>query len=231
MKKKIAVVLLIQCIIGISAFASSKIRIKKNQVAVITKIHVETRSDTDYIFKAFKLPEEAYERNNNYFLPCLFPTAEKIYDAGYIIDFEEQAEAEDGQYCLAIYDLPEDRILRFIQPIQYLYHKDILLNIYLPMDFKVKVPEGDSCIYLGDLNYVVEGEFFTPTSLKITDSYDDAVKFLKSFNGTENLNLCRVELNPLSSEDETPEAKKITINLSKGGNRFIMKDRCYSYRQ
>lgn len=231
MKKKIFLTAVFTFAVLFNSFAGGKkIKVGRNQVAVISKVSVKTNSDLSYFEKAFGCTEEDIARPSNYFFPKIFPKKGTYYAAD-VIEFEEIAEAEDGQYCVAIYDLPSDRTLYFASPIRYLYHKLYVMDIALPTGFKVQVPEGVKCIYIGDLNYTVSTDYFEVTGFKISDTYDSAVEFLKSIPGLEAEKLCRVELSSITEDDAENYNFKCAIDTSKGGKRFTMVNGVYTYKK
>lgn len=230
MKKRFLLLLALSCIFifNVSA-APKKIKIKKNQVAVITKVHVETFSNLEFFEKSFECTEEDKLRNNNYFLPCIFPRG-RMFAASEVTEFEMTAEAEDGKYCVAIYNLPPNRTLYFISPVQYMYHKIYTMNIYLPTYFKVKIPADVKCIYIGDLDYTVEGDNFEVSDFKIKDHFEDAKEFLKTVKGLETEDLCHGDLNEIEDSDKDDIPKDVSIDMSVTGKRFIMRNRVYTYQ-
>lgn len=131
---------------------------------------------------------------------------------------------------MALYTLPANRTIYFTSGIRYMYHKIYTMDILLPTNFKLQVPEDVKCIYLGDLTYTVEGDNFEVTGCKLNDTFDEAAEFLKTVPGLEKEQLCHGELNPIEDSDVENLVKKMTLNMSKGGKRFKMLNRVYSYR-
>lgn len=82
-----------------------------------------------------------------------------------------------------------------------------------------------------NLTYTVEGDNFEVTGCKLNDTFDEAAEFLKTVPGLEKEQLCHGELNPIKDSDVENLVKKMTVNMSKGGKRFKMLNRVYSYRQ
>lgn len=227
--KKNLIALFICGLITTSAFAFPKISLKKNQVAVITKVNVTTKSNMDFFNKAFNLTEEDIARPSNYFLPIIFDK-QTTFDHAYIEYFESIEEAEEGQYCVTVYTLPANRTVYFTSPIRYLYHKIYTMDIGLPTNFKVQVPEDVNCIYMGDLYYTVKGDNFEVVDLKVKDTYDSAAEFFKTIPGLEKEKLARGQISAITEADVENIVTSAYVNLSKPGKRFTMKNRVYSYR-
>lgn len=230
MIKKIVIFTVFVLTVVVNAFAElPSFNLKKNEVAVITKVSVNTKSNMDFFNKTFGCTEEDLARNNNYFLPIIFPKS-STYNKGYVEWFENIEEAEDGQYCVSIYTLPANRTLYFTSGIRYLYHKLDAMEIELPAFFKVQIPEDVQCVYIGDLNYTVEGDRFETTNLTLTDSFDQAVEFAKTVNGLKKETLCRAEINPIVEADldnivtefSVQDARTVYSKLNNG---------VYSYRK
>lgn len=229
MKKRFLVFAVIAAAIITDAFAGiPKFKLKKNEIAIITKVSVTTESNMDFFHKTFDCTEEDIARNNNYFLPIVFPK-KGTYNRAYIEWFEEVEEAEDGQYCVSVYTLPANRTVYFTSGIRYLYHKLNQMDISLPTYFKVQIPEGVNCVYIGDLNYTVAGDRFETTNRTITDTFDDAVEFLKTVPGLEKETLCRAELNALEESDLENIVQEFSVEVAKT-KRFKMINNVYSYR-
>lgn len=231
MKKRFLTSIIYGLIVASSAFAGGipKLKLKKNQVAVIAKVNVNTKSNMEFFNRAFECTDEDIMRPGNYFFPIVY-NKNDTYDAAYIEYLEEVEEAEEGQYCVALYTLPANRTIYFTSGIRYMYHKIYTMDISLPTNFKLQVPEDVKCIYLGDLTYIVEGDNFEVTGCKVTDSFDKASEFLTTVPGLEKEQLCHGELNRIEESDIQNLVKKAAVNLSKGQKRFTMMNRVYSYR-
>ncbi len=231
MKKRFIASVICGLILASSIYAGGipKLKLKKNQVAVIAKVNVNTKSNIDFISRAFECTEEDMARPGNYFFPVVY-SKNDVYDAAYIDYLEEVEEAEEGQYCVVLCTLPANRTIYFTGLIRYMYHKIYTMDIGLPTNFKLQVPEDVKCIYLGDLTYTVEGDDFEVTACRLSDSFDDAAEFLKTVPGLEKEQLCHGDLNPIEESDIDNLPTKMSVNMSKGAKRFTMVNRVYSYR-
>jgi|GEM_PF-1182607 len=226
MKNKMILFLCIIFSLSNICFAGKMPKPKKGEVVVIAKVKVNTLSSMDFFEKAFGLTEKTLKNKNSYFFP--FYTINSFVAGSKISEFEEMAEAEDGEYCAFVYPVSKKGYVYFVNPIRYLFHKVYDMDIMLPTFFKAAVPEGAKYIYIGDLTYTVDNQKdFNVVDLKVSDSYKDAEQFLLN-NKVKELNLFRTEILKITSSDDDDINKRFSVSLD-GGEAEIKKG-VYTYR-
>jgi len=226
--KKVLGILAVAFTFASALWATPKVVLEKNQVAVISKVKVNTKSNLAYFEKAFSCTEEDIARPSNYFFPLEFHK-DMTTESNIVRNFERVEEAEDGEYTVIPYTIGSDRTIYMVHNITYLYHKIYSMSIFLPTLIKIKIPEGVNCIYIGDFNYTVEGDSFNVTNRKITDSFDAAVEFVHSVPGLEKAELVRVRAEPITKDDlpNIPDSNYVRFS---GGAVHNLKNRVYTYQ-
>ncbi len=105
--------------------------------------------------------------------------------------------------CITV-KVPDDRVIKLTYMQLNLANLSIF-SIYFPIQMEFTVPEGASYVYIGSLNYALEGFNFEITGFRFLDEYDHAVTFVKE-KFSQNANLVRVPMREISEEDR----KRIT---------------------
>ena len=134
MKNKMILFLCIIFSLSNICFAGKMPKPKKGEVVVIAKVKVNTLSSMDFFEKAFGLTEKTLKNKNSYFFP--FYTINSFVAGSKISEFEEMAEAEDGEYCAFVYPVSKKGYVYFVNPIRYLFHKVYDMDIMLPTFLK-----------------------------------------------------------------------------------------------
>lgn len=180
---------------------------KKNEVVLVGRIHFTTDADRNYLYDAFDVTEEERSYPDLYTLPFYHPNAKvgkpnaayRAIKADDSIDFNATSYGINGGHFFTTYKLGSDRTI-------YLTSATIFLGgtykipVMLPMYVKLKVPENENFMYIGDFYYSAKGVEFQVTG-SIKDSYQDAQNALNKVSKKEH-KLCRANLEEYNPEKE-----------------------------
>jgi len=172
----------------------------RDEVMFIGRITVHNNEDLDFYIKTRGLDDSILEKKDVYYLPYI-PTKKEV-DSFEIGIFESQAHFKNGDMFFANYTATKTGNFCFTFPIQYFFHGDPNLLIYLPSDFMVSVPKGEKYVYIGDFEFFVEGHDFGVVKVNHTDNYDGAKEEVRRLFGDKAV-LSRAELLPVDTEDES----------------------------
>jgi len=174
----------------------------KNEVVVVGRISVSYDTDKAYLLEAFDVPEEYRALPDTYVLPYIPGEPgllSNVHKAKELIKFDEQAWGINGGFFFVKYELKKDRILYFDTVTMFL-GSNYNIAVKLPFGFKVKVPEGEKYLYLGDFYYKGKGFAFDVTLQGIEDNFEEAQIALDKVTKRE-ASLCRGNLADITEED------------------------------
>ncbi|MBR1536649.1 MAG: hypothetical protein IJ630_06910 [Treponema sp.] len=220
MKNKI----LASCVLFIALCGSLSAKSKytdipgNNEVTVVGRLNFSTDADRDFLFETFEVPEDKRHYPDIYVLPYIPGSAglfTNVHKAKEITKFEEQAWGVNGGYFFVQYKLLKDRTLYF-SSITLFLNGSYMLPVKLPLGFKVRVPEKEKFLYLGDFTFKAKG-FAFEISASVKDNYDDAQAVLDKVT-KKDYDLCRASLEKITEEDL--EAIKKTFYYESAGYSF-----------
>ena len=182
----------------------------ENQVIVVGRIHFSTDADRNYLFDAFEVPEDRRDFKDIVVLPVYTPgmiqKPAKDGSVSYITIpkltlsmFNSKAWVASDNYFFIKYTVGKDGILYMTSATAFIGGCH-LLPVILPMYFKVKVPENEKYIYIGDFYYSTKGINFE-LSVSVKDEFESAQKALDEVTKNE-VSLCRVSKQPFDDDDK-----------------------------
>ncbi|MBP5588196.1 MAG: hypothetical protein J6X37_05665 [Treponema sp.] len=214
MKNKILILSIIFAGLANLSFAQTKEKNKtidtplENQVIVVGRIHFSTDADRNYLFDAFEIPEDRREFKDICVLPFSAPEIvrkpEKNGNISYVSEtkltlstFNKNAWVANDNYFFIKYNVWKDRTIHLTSATVFIGGCH-LLPVILPMYFKIKVPENEKYVYIGDFYYSAKGLNFE-LSVKVKDEFDSAQKALDAVTKNE-VTLCRVSKEPFDED-------------------------------
>lgn len=187
------------------SFAKTIDKPKSNEVIIVARINFSTDADRKWYLDAFDVPEELRNYPDTYTLPLCPPqikageSKKKDGATPYDIkEFEKTSWGVNGDYVFAKYVLNSDRTIYFSSATIFL-NSSYNLPVKLPMGFKVKIPEGEQYIYIGDFYYSAKGPDLN-ISVSIKDSLSDAQKALDNVI-KDKCSLCRGIIESIKEEN------------------------------
>ena len=203
MKNKILVcVVLLITLCGSLSAKSKYIDVPgNNEVTVVGRLNFTSDMDKNFLFEAFKVDEDKRNYPDIYVLPYIPGSAgllTNVHSAKEIMKFDRQAYGVNGDYFFVQYKLLKDRTLYF-SGITIFIGGSYELPVWLPLNFKVTVPEKEKFLYLGDFTFTAKG-FAFELSASVKDNYEDAQEALNKVTRKE-YDLCRASLEKITEED------------------------------
>ena len=214
MKNKVLILSVIFAVFTNISFAQSDSKKtigtpSEDQVIVVGRIHFSTDIDRNYLYDAFEIPEERRDFKDIVVLPFYTPgMIQKPSKSGSISYttilkptlslFNSKAWVANNNYFYIKYTVGPDRILYLTSATAFIGGSH-LLPVMLPMYFKIKIPEDEKYIYIGDFYYHAEGVDFK-LSANVKDDFDSAKEALDTVTKDE-VSLCRVVKQPFDADD------------------------------
>lgn len=227
--------ILVCCVLFIALTASLSAKSKKNyievpgnnEVTVVGKLTFSTDMDRKFLMDTFNVPEDKRDYKDIYVLPYIpGPTSlfSNVHKAKEIKEFESQAWGLNGEYFFVKYSLQKDRTLYF-SSIQLFINGSYKLPVELPLNVKVRVPEKEKFIYLGDFNFSAKGFSFNISS-SVKDNIEAAQVALNKVT-KKQWTLCRAHLDRITEEDLKSE--RLTYSYESIGTKFTNWYKIYDY--
>lgn len=154
----------------------------KGNVIIVGKVVLTTDENLDFLAKTRDVCEENLKNASVFTMP-----------------YQNDQFYADGECFFLEYDIDNDTdCVEFRQNAVYYFFADKKTELYLPLGFKIKIPEKAEYVYIGTLNYKITGDNFSIASVIAVDEYDDALASLKKETENNNVELVRVPIMSLN---------------------------------
>ncbi len=185
-------------------------------VTLVGRIFFETDMDKEWYFDAFNIPEDKRSHPDSYIFPFI-PGQDSLLAPGYSIlmdQFERQAWGVNGDYFFVQYDLLSDRML-YLTEITLFLGGAFQLPVKLPLGFKIRIPEKEKFVYIGDFYFSAKG-FGFEISGKRKEAFEAAQAALDKVT-QKQYKLCYGNIEKITTDDLEDMRKHLSFSYAASG--------------